>query len=131
MHPIAYASRCLSRSEKNHPIWEQETLAAVYGISQFRHYLYGQKFRIMTDHHGLCYLHKCKDPVGRLARYVLKLEEYQYEIVYKSGKLHLDADALSRAPISPHTQEDEIAKEIPMLTMSQEEIAKLQKTDSQ
>src|SRR5258705_5974241 len=40
MHPIAYASRCLSRSEKNHPIWEQETLAAVYGIAQFRHYLY-------------------------------------------------------------------------------------------
>ncbi len=60
-----------------------------------------------------------------------KLEEFQYEIVYRSGKLHQDADSLSRNPVNPHTQEDDDAKEFPLFTMSPEEISKLQQADEQ
>lgn len=41
----------------------------------------------------------CKDPSSKLVRWRLKLEEYQYEIVYKPGKLNANADGLSRNPI--------------------------------
>lgn len=52
----------------------------------------------MTDHKPLIWLFNCKDPGSRLVRWRLKLEEYDYNIQYKKGKLNCNADALSRIP---------------------------------
>jgi len=67
-------------------------------VQHFRPYLYGKKFLLITDHKPLTWLHKLKDPTSRLARWRIKLAEYDYEIVYKPGKINANADALSRNP---------------------------------
>ena len=72
----------------------------------YRPHLYGKKFKIVTDHCALCFLLKTKDPQGKLARWALKLQPYDFEIIYKSGKKHLDADTLSRNPVNPAPPSD-------------------------
>lgn len=97
--PISYASRVLNDAEKNYSTIEKELLAIVYAVKHFRPYLYGKRFILVTDHKPLSWLHKAKDPTSRLARWKIKLAEYDYEIVYKAGKTNVNADALSRNPV--------------------------------
>jgi hypothetical protein len=94
--PIAYASRVLNKTERNYPTSEKELLDIVWGLKHFRPYLYGRKFQIVSDHNPLSWIMNIKDPSSRLLRWRIKLEEYDYEIIYKKGILNTNADALSR-----------------------------------
>lgn len=96
--PIAYASRKFNKAEVNYSTTEKELAAIIFGVKHFRPYLYGKKFTIVTDHRPLTYLMNVKDPGSRLIRWRLKLEEYDYEIVYKPGRQNANADCLSRIP---------------------------------
>lgn len=96
--PIAYASRTLNKAESNYSTTEKELLAIIWSVKHFRPYLYGKKFTIITDHKPLTWLFNVKDPGSRLIRWRLALEEYEYEIKYKSGKTNVIADSLSRLP---------------------------------
>lgn len=98
--PIAYASRTLSKTETNYATIEKELLAIVWGVKYFRPYLYGRKFNIVTDHKPLVWLFNAKDPSSKIVRWRLRLEEYDYEILYKKGTSNTNADALSRIEIN-------------------------------
>lgn len=94
-----YVSRQLTKHEVNYTVSEKECLAIVWTIKQFSHFLRGVKFTIITDHAALQWLHSIKDPNGRLARWALTLQAYNYEVEYRKGTLNENADCLSRADI--------------------------------
>lgn len=85
--PIAYASRTFINAEKNYSTTQKELLPIVWGCKQFRQYLYGRKFTIVTEHKPLTWVFNVKDPSSRLIRWRLKLE--YYDMIYKPGtKIH-------------------------------------------
>lgn len=102
--PVCYASRTLSETETNYSTIEKELLAIVWATKYFRPYLFGHKFFIVTDHKPLTWLMSLKEPNSKLIRWRLKLEEFDYEIIYKKGKLNLNADALSRIKLDPQEE---------------------------
>ena len=94
----AYASRSLSRPERRYCATRKELLAVVEFVHHFRHYLLGREFTLRTDHNSLVWVRNFKEPEGQLARWLEKLEEYNFTIVHRRGALHSNADALSRIP---------------------------------
>lgn len=98
--PIAYASRTLNTSEINYSTIEKELLAIVWGTKYFRPYLFGRKFKVLTDHKPLQWIMNVKEPGSRLTRWRLKLSEYNFTPIYKQGKFNTNADALSRIEIN-------------------------------
>ena len=93
---IAYASHLLSKAERHYCITRKELLAVVVFLNHFQQYFLGRKFILRTDHGSLLWLHNFKEPEGQLARWLEKLEEFQFEVVHRKGKAHCNADALSR-----------------------------------
>lgn len=98
-HPIAYASRTLSKTEQNYNTTEKELLGILWAVTQFRPYIYGRKFTLRTDHKALIWLAKLKEPNQRLTRWKLKLQDYDFIIEHVKGKDNYVADALSRIEI--------------------------------
>ena len=96
-HVIAYASRGLSRSEKNYPIHKLEFLALKWAVTEkFHDYLYGGEFTVMTDNNPLTYvLSSAKlDATGH--RWVAQLANYRFNLKYCTGMSNSVTDALSR-----------------------------------
>lgn len=95
---IAYFSKVLSKPERNYCVTRRELLAVVKSIEHFHKYLYGRHFLLRTDHAALMWLLRFKSPEGQVARWIERLQEYDYESVHRSGTTHRNADALSRRP---------------------------------
>lgn len=110
--PIAYASRTLNDAETRYSTIEKELLAIVWAVKHFRPYLYGRKFTIYTDHRPLAWLKTIKEPNSKLTRWKLRLEEFDYDIVYKNGKQNTNADALSRIKLNVLGQDDNISMQV-------------------
>lgn len=95
---IAYASRHLNSAEQNYSTTEKECLAVIWGVRKMRPYLEGYHFIIITDHLSLKWLDSIDNPTGRLARWALELQQYQFTVKYRKGNQNVVADALSRQP---------------------------------
>ncbi|KAI3748391.1 hypothetical protein L6452_11427 [Arctium lappa] len=93
---IAYASRQLKDHEKRYPTHDLELAAVVFALKIWRHYLYGVKCQIYTDHKSLKYLFDQKELNMRQQRWMELLKDYDCEILYHPGKANVVADALSR-----------------------------------
>ncbi|GKA96182.1 putative reverse transcriptase domain-containing protein [Tanacetum coccineum] len=93
---IAYASRQLKKNEKNYTTRDLELGAVVFAIKIWRHYLYGTKSVIYTDHKSLQYIFDQKDLNMRQRRWIELLSDYECEIKYHPGKANVVADALSK-----------------------------------
>ena len=98
---VSYASRSLSKSERNYSVTELECLGAVWAVKYFKYYLGMQTFDIYTDHraisHTLDLRHTKGSRNGRLERWAIELQQYNYKIHYRPGHKNR-ADALSRIP---------------------------------
>ena len=97
--PVAFWSRKMIPAEQNYEVHDQELLAIVAAMKQWRHYLEGSGFTIevWTDHNNLKGFMKQKELNARQARWALKLAAYDFEIFHRAGKLN-PADAPSRRP---------------------------------
>ena len=91
---IAYASRQLRRHELNYPTHDLELAAVVHALKIWRHYLYGQRCDIYTDHKSLKYIFTQNELNMRQRRLLELVKEYDLEIHYHPGKANVVADAL-------------------------------------
>lgn len=96
-HVICYLSRSLNKNERRYSTTEKECLAVLFAIEKLRPYLEGTKFTVITDHYSLKWLHSIKDPIGRIARWSVRLQQYNFDIIHRKGKEHVLPDALSRS----------------------------------
>ena len=94
-HVVAYASRTLSDREKHYSAMEKEALAIVFATQNFRVYLLCKPFQLITDNRALTWLHSL-EPKGRIARWIMDLQELSFTVQHRAGKDNANADALSR-----------------------------------
>ena len=81
-HVIAYASRTLSKAERRYCATRRELLAVVVFTKQFRPYLLGRNFTLLTDHNSLIWLHNFKEPEGQLVHWIVALQEFHFTPEY-------------------------------------------------
>ena len=89
-----YIRRRFSAAEKNYSTTDREALGMVYNINKFRHYLLGHKFTFHVDHSALLYLVNKQALTGRLASWMLLLQEFDFQIHHQPGVQHVVDDYL-------------------------------------
>ena len=95
---ICYAYKAFSKSQTNYSATKRELLAIVTFTRHSKLYLLGRKFKSVTDHRALQWLHNFKDPDGLTSRWLEKLAAFDYEVQHRPGKSIDHADELSRIP---------------------------------
>ena len=96
---ICCASRTLNQAESNYSATKKECLAVVWGINTFRAFLIATKFEVITDHYSLQWLRSMKNESALLHRWAASLEDYQFVVHHRPGKLQGHVDGLSRLPL--------------------------------
>ena len=105
---IAYASRGVSKSERNYPAHKLEFLALKWAVTEkFTDYLYGAQFKVLTDNNPLTYVLTSAKLDAHGQRWLASLANYNFDIHYRPGKNNADADGLSRRPHDPPHDDDE------------------------
>jgi len=138
-HVLAYASRALTSVEKRYSQTEKEALSIVWAIEHFHLYLFGHPFTLITDHKPLetIYGHNKAKTSARIERWILRLQPYDFSVVYKAGASN-PADYMSRHPTkSSVSAQEKITEEyVHFLTvnavpkaMSMEEVIKASTDD--
>ena len=110
---IEFAGRSLRGSELNYSVTDKEGLAVVEGFNHFHSYLHGNFTTVITDHSALVYIQKNTNIKGRIARWAISLQNYEYEVIHRPGEDNTNADAISRLdnlPTPPENVEVEFSR---------------------
>ena len=92
---IEYAGRALRKAELNYTVSEKESLAVIEGFGKYHTYLYGNHTTVITDHQALEHVFKNPKITGRIARWSILLQNYDFTVKYKKGKFNANNDAIS------------------------------------
>jgi hypothetical protein len=118
---VAYSSRQLKIREKNYPTHDLELATMVHALKTWRHYLYGQKCDVYTNHKNLKYIFTQLELNMRQRRWLELIKDYELEIHYHPGKANVVADALSRKSqvkmMATHPTPYDLAKEFDRLSL--------------
>ena len=101
---IGYGSKKLTPAQRKWDTREQEAFAAIWGCEFFRHYVLGSPFELQTDHESLKWLNSPRS-TGKLARWAIRLSEFNFTPKYRPGKQHMNVDALSHIENAPESME--------------------------
>ncbi|MCG8431885.1 MAG: hypothetical protein MJA29_12015, partial [Candidatus Omnitrophica bacterium] len=113
LRPVAYASRSLTDTERRYSQMEREALGCVWSVDYFRNYLWGTKFKILTDHRPLIHMLNSRASTivpPRIQRLLWKLQAYDYVLEYLPGKSNI-ADCFSRMPLLDDSEGESFADE--------------------
>ncbi|GJR78209.1 reverse transcriptase domain-containing protein [Tanacetum coccineum] len=118
--PIHYASKTMNEAESHYTTTEKEMLVVVYAFEKFRSYLILNKSIVYTDHSALKYLFAKKDSKARLLRWVLLLQEFDFNVIDTKGAENLAADHLSRLenPYENVLDPKEVNEKFPLETLN-------------
>ena len=103
---ICCASRALNKAEKSYPATKLECLAIVWAVAKFRPYLMAMPFEVFTDHYALQWLKTMRTGSALLHRWSAALEEYDFTVRHRPGKIQTHVDGLSCLPVEPAPPED-------------------------
>ena len=103
---ICCASRALNKAEKSYSATKLECLATVWAVAKFRPYLMAMPFEVFTDHYALQWLKTMRTGSALLHRWSAALEEYDFTVRHRSGKVQTHVDGLSHLPVGPASSED-------------------------
>ena len=95
---IAYHSKSLNPAQQKYYTTKRELLAVVSTLDHFKRYVWGPHFRVRTDHAALLRLTNLKNIQGMLARWLAKLQKFNFAIEHRLGTHHANVDGLSRSP---------------------------------
>lgn len=95
---VAYASRTLNSAERDLATTHKELLGVLFGVEKFRPYVEGCKFLLITDHSALTWLLSLKNPMGKFARWILRLSQFDFDVQHREGRSLAVSDCLSRTP---------------------------------
>ncbi|XP_050088326.1 uncharacterized protein K02A2.6-like [Anopheles aquasalis] len=121
--PVYFASVTLTQAQKNYAQVHKEALAVVFGVQKFHKYIYGIRFKLVTDNSGVKEIFKptrttSSIAVARLSRWALILANYEYTIEHRPGKYMSNVDALSRLPLSEELELKEQELQLNAITSS-------------
>ena len=103
---ICCVSRALNQAEKSYPATKLECLAIVWAVTKFRPYLMAMPFEVFTDHYALQWLKTMRTGSALLHRWSPALEEYDFTVHHRPGKVQTHVDGLSHLPVGPAPPED-------------------------
>ncbi|XP_055681849.1 uncharacterized protein LOC129789226 [Lutzomyia longipalpis] len=95
-YTVTYISQKLSETQKKWSIGERECLSVIVALNKWRHYLEGSKVVVVTDSEALKWLLKQGDAKGRIGRWALQIQQFDFSVVHRSGCNNIIPDALSR-----------------------------------
>jgi len=106
LKPILYYSRATFKPEKNYHSYELQALAVVESLERFKYYICGKKIKVITDCNALKTSMEKRELIPRIARWWLRIQEFDIDIVHRAGTQVNHVNALSRAPFENDREMD-------------------------